>query len=224
MRKEKFWSDWIYQWLFFYFLLSTIMICRNCSSNSKLKKEKGDTLILQKPTNWTDDSGRIHGKVEVAKTIDYQRIVDSIAKTIKVKPNQVKAVVVAATQTAGTFSPTITPDTSKEVFDFGNSKVNYQDKWLTINGTIGDSIWHYQVKDSLSFVIHEKKKGWFKKQLYLDAISFNPHTSFSGLASVQIPTPPPKKWSIGFCAAYGLGNNGLTPFIGVGIQRSLIRF
>lgn len=40
----------------------------------------------------------------------------------------------------------------------------------------------------------------------------------------EFRTKPPARWGIGVTAGYGYGKNGLTPWIGVGISYSLIKF
>ena len=39
-----------------------------------------------------------------------------------------------------------------------------------------------------------------------------------------IPKPKQKKWGIGIQAGYGASENGLSPYIGIGVTYSLIRF
>ena len=39
-----------------------------------------------------------------------------------------------------------------------------------------------------------------------------------------IPKPNPKKWGIGIQAGYGASEDGLSPYIGIGVTYSLIRF
>ena len=44
------------------------------------------------------------------------------------------------------------------------------------------------------------------------------------LRSVKFDLPKPKKWSIGIQTGYGIGKNGLGPYIGIGLSYNLIRF
>lgn len=39
-----------------------------------------------------------------------------------------------------------------------------------------------------------------------------------------IPKPSPKRWGIGIQAGYGASEDGLSPYIGIGVTYSLIRF
>lgn len=54
--------------------------------------------------------------------------------------------------------------------------------------------------------------------------SNNPVVQITGIRSAKFDIPTRKKFGIGLSAGYGIGNNGLTPFIGVSANFNLIEF
>ncbi len=52
----------------------------------------------------------------------------------------------------------------------------------------------------------------------------NPYVKITELESVKFDLPKPKKFGIGASIGYAICRNGISPFIGVGINYSLIRF
>ena len=59
---------------------------------------------------------------------------------------------------------------------------------------------------------------------FLEEIRVYPRTEYKYIANTEIMREKPKKWGLGVQAGYGIGRNGLQPYIGVGISYNLIRF
>jgi opacity protein-like surface antigen len=54
--------------------------------------------------------------------------------------------------------------------------------------------------------------------------STNPFIAINKIKSVEIDAPKPQKWSLGLQGGYGITNNGFSPYVGIGISRSVLRF
>lgn len=105
------------------------------------------------------------------------------------------------------------------------------DKWYGYTGTIGldsnlimDSLW---INNSPTITFGMEKwniKNPFKKRVPLVTYQDdNPHTTVREMRNVKYDKPLPK-FSLGVQGGYGLTLNGFTPYIGLGIGYSLIRF
>lgn len=59
---------------------------------------------------------------------------------------------------------------------------------------------------------------------YLEHIEVYPKTVIKYITTTEIVREKPKKWGLGIQAGYGIGRNGLQPYVGVGVSYNLIRF
>ena len=111
-------------------------------------------------------------------------------------------------------------------FSFDNK--NKKDKWLSLSGTftnIGklDSV-HLSLNfdiDILSGINKETKKRT------TSVLTDCPYVKTIGIRSFKFDEAKPKRWGVGFQIGYGLSldnNPHFSPFLGVGIQRNIIRF
>lgn len=117
-----------------------------------------------------------------------------------------------------------------------NREFNYSDKWSNINGKIGvnsnfindDYIFlEYTVRDSITFISYFKKTGGLfsnKKDLYIEGKSHNKNTQINGIREVIINNVDIPTWSIGFQAGYGVTENGLGWYAGLGVSKTIIRW
>lgn len=117
--------------------------------------------------------------------------------------------------------------TLRDTISVGNIRkrlFTYTDEWSRIDGEI-DSIGlrlSYEVRDSLTFVSYYKKQGLFKpKKLFIEGISYNPHTRITGLKNIQVAQPRRKRFGIG--PYIGLDVQG-KPSIGIGLQYNIFTF
>lgn len=101
-----------------------------------------------------------------------------------------------------------------------------KNKWY--NGTViarQDSI-HLDIaiENSYSVVIGEEGKWWKKKTPFVEVTNLNPYTKTKTLKSYEVSGAKDKKWGIGANIGYGFSKTGLSPYVGIGIQYSLIKF
>lgn len=59
---------------------------------------------------------------------------------------------------------------------------------------------------------------------YLEHIEVYPKSVTKYITTTEFVREKPKKWGIGIQAGYGIGRNGLQPYVGVGVSYNLIRF
>jgi len=102
--------------------------------------------------------------------------------------------------------------------------IKIRDNWFEFDGGYheGQFQYTYSYFDSLNIVTAWHRKGLFKpKELKVNVINYNPHTSILGLRSLSL-SPKKAVLSIGPSIGYGIGSNGLTWHIGLTIQHPMI--
>lgn len=195
------------------------------------------------PKKFIDAAGTVHTENKVVQVENatgnepqYQYLLDSIARILKQKNQYIKDLTAAKMEHAGTFIPIYIDTNGNQLklnqtsVDSGrfkavlNTRVRYKDKFLDLSGILNDdSSWKYKITESLVITTHEKKTGWFKRELVVDVSSTNPSTNIVGLTGIKI-VPKPKKWSVGVNFSYSFNGTGFTPTVGIGLQRNIIRF
>lgn len=202
--------------------------------------QPGSTQVVEQPRNYKDDSGTVHTEIKVAQSENgsnnnayYQQKIDSMSIVLKTKNKYIKELEQLSLQSSGTFIPiymdsigTQIASVKKDSFPFIpiNTRVQYRDRFLNLSGQLNDdSSWKYSITEVLNIVTHEKKVGWFKRQLTVDVSSANPNTHIVGLSSIRV-IPRTKKWGIGINIGYVYTGIKWTPSVGIGIQRNIIRF
>lgn len=79
----------------------------------------------------------------------------------------------------------------------------------------------------LSIKMQAKLDVWtgIKDKEYTTIVtSDNPFLNVSELNSMKFDLPKPKKWAIGIVGGYGMTTKNLSPFTGIGLMRTMIRF
>ena len=213
------------------FIIVVADVYEGCVKKRTEKNIQQQEQIKNTPvTHYRDKDSIDHAEKPVAEVdlyaadMLYNHIIDSLRSVIKTKEGDIKAILQAGTETQQYFKPDIdyiNIDTS--VSQIADS-VRYQDKWLTLKGSIQTKEFEYTVRDSLTFVAYNKRTGLFTKQLFLNAFSQNPHTQINGLTAIKIDVPKPKKFGFGVFAGYTWDGNALKPTAGIGINYNIIRF
>ena len=82
------------------------------------------------------------------------------------------------------------------------------------------------IRNEYSVIIGKESQGWFKsKKSFVEIINENPYSETKSLRTYRVQSKGDKKISVGPFIGYGITNNlQFQPFIGVGIQYSLIKF
>lgn len=92
-----------------------------------------------------------------------------------------------------------------------------------ISNQNGITINSLTVPNTLSFAIGKRKKGWFNSEYVIESVNSNPNIKTVGLDSYSIKVPK-KRFGVSLFAGYGLGSQGLTPLIGIGVGYNLLEF
>ena len=80
------------------------------------------------------------------------------------------------------------------------------------------------VRDSLALVNTVTRKSIFSKWKYnTRVVSANPDLVVTGITSITVKEKG-NNFTIGITAGYGIGSGGLTPFVGIGITKPIIKF
>ena len=213
-----------------------IFILIDCSNDIQLEGDlkSWKSVAVTNATEvklWKNQAGLSRARAGVAeadrKILEevYAEQFRAMRKELDVKNKQLQSATFIKTNTSGEIkTPTkdslIYLDTTKvkaKVFEF-------RDRWATINGYfLRDSLsLRYSFVDSLTIATSWRRKHLFaNRELQIDAISSNPHSSITGLSSLTVRDP--KKSRIGIGPFVGIGING-KPVIGLGVQYSFFKF
>lgn len=99
-------------------------------------------------------------------------------------------------------------------------KVEVRDT-IYINDTINGNIFVQETKEYKDSTYYAKISGI---NAYLEEIRVFPKNTTKYIYNTEIVREKPKKWGIGVQVGYGVGKNGIQPYIGMGIQYDLLRF
>lgn len=199
--------------------------------------------IVTTPTDsfyWRD---KYNNEVASRKGLEEQfgykekHLLDSIAEIHKVKPDRIKEYVTVYQEGKATIvthdRPVITYVDSGRGKEIKNVFQMFENPYYLVEATIDlsgldSSFALIETVDTLSVVWKEVREGRLfnkKRFLQLDVTNKNPYNHITGLDAYRVPLPKPKKFGIGVVGGYGFAN-GIEPrpFIGVGLNYSIIRF
>lgn len=96
----------------------------------------------------------------------------------------------------------------------------FSDKWINLSGNI--------FNDSLAFklgIINEYTLfiGYDKNKAYVELTNHNPYNTTKYLRTYEVKLPDPPKWNFGFQAGLGVTVKGIYPYLGIGVQRTILR-
>jgi hypothetical protein len=104
-------------------------------------------------------------------------------------------------------------------------------EWMDISGIVFIKElridYEITVRDSVSFIMYKRRRGFLrtgKEELFIEGTSKNPFTTVSGLQGFKIAENRRRPFGIGISAGYGISGTGLSPYIGVGLNYSILRF
>ena len=152
---------------------------------------------------------------------------DSVADRFNIRIRNLQTALNAAIVSGGhQVVEVVTTDTVIQEVKVPVNSFKYKDKWISISGKIYNNNatidWEYY--DEIQFILHYKRQNMFKrKELYVSAVSTNPHARIVGLESMRV-TNTKTRFGIGLMAGYGVSDTGLSPFIGAGVYYSIINF
>lgn len=193
---------------------------------------------------YIDDNNNMHDKINTlsadrdAFIKTNKEYVDSIAKLNKIKSKNITSITTVATHTDGkiianidtnTVNLPIATDKTTNSTSIKVRPVNYEDRWIKLNGFVGTNKLYatYSYTDSLIYVGSQKRSGFLgmgRMKAYLDVSSNNPNTIITNARSIQLTKIKDYKWSLGPYAGYGYDGNKWSPSLGISVQYSLFKF
>lgn len=98
----------------------------------------------------------------------------------------------------------------------------YQSRWLDFSGRVSEDSIHLNSivsRDSIQLVQYETKEG-----TRVEAVSYNPYTTLTGLRSTLVKTKAASPWVVGPQVGITV-RDGLTvrPYVGVGVTYNVLR-
>jgi hypothetical protein len=180
------------------FVLIVILLFRGCSANAELADWENRAKILESEnfalTTKVDNQGREIAETKNTVLTNSKEVQEQLKTFQELKKIETKVVVKTKTvydtlyvQTTDTVIKTETAEVNAKVF-------NYDDKWLSFNGLINDSlkIENLVVRNEYTIEQGVKKKGLFKKENVVMLRNENPHAKTEQLQSFTIKDE--RKW------------------------------
>jgi hypothetical protein len=178
--------------------------------NGKLAFEKtrakGDLKSLLNGYNWLEDS----------------------LKKMGVKTKDLQSALFIAQRTEGSgigVIDTVTILESDTVYTIG--RILIQEPFFQLSASFYPDQrykYTYSIFDSLSVLNTTHRKNIFSNYEHtVRVVNANPKTVISGITSLTIREQP-YKWSISLTFGYGISSSGLSPFVGLGVSKPLIKF
>lgn len=210
--------------------LGVFLVIQNFRKSNVIRKMNSISKIdHHKYEAWKDSLGRSHAKIKLQDeyitqlTSEYRNIIEENSKLLKVKPSDIKQVTKITTKTSDSFKSRINKDT-----------FSYSDGYIGITGTIQkDSLGgiisgSYIYIDTANYIIYYKRTKFLgittKKELTLDVYFNNPNTFITGVTNISLKDyTKPKRIGLGIQTGVTYINGSIQPYIGVGIQYTLIQ-
>lgn len=216
-------------------LVASVQTCRvhykKSSENENLIESLNDTIKI-----WRDKDGLSHSKIQIIETtnansflklkIKDKEIIELQEQVKKYKDwlkNQGSITIFTSTTQFDTiYESKIIPS---EIND-SSFLAEINNEWIqTKFGYRNDStFYNLKVYNKYSIVLGEEKDGLFKRKSYVEITNYNPYSETTSLRTYQVSQ---NKKSFSFGPQIGVGFNSdfkLEPYLGIGIQYSLIKF
>ncbi len=125
-----------------------------------------------------------------------KKLIDSLSKILKVKPNSIQGITTVSTETKGDYKAPIVEDKSDDIdttkkhygFKYSDGYLSFDGKFTSDKDTVSGD---YNYKDTLAFA--KRVEG---NKVFINAFSKNKKTNITGMTSFDIA--PAKKTGIGW--------------------------
>jgi hypothetical protein len=192
-------------------------------------KAKEDTLMRYRDMAGSEHAGRLIVEASYATLSElYRRDMDSVARRLRIRPQQVTGVTSFGTlDTGSTLAPVMyIHDTVYRGRAFHDAyRFTAGDRYIAIEG-VADSAGaalDWSIRDSLTVTAYWKRRRVLaRKRLYIDAYSVNPKCHVSGLEGMQIAEPRHSRFGLGVFG--GVMVPSMQPGIGIGLYYTIIHF
>ena len=207
-------------------ILLVSLMFKECS----YKKKEIDTRKLIAQLNdslqsYRDKEGKMISKISSVEVdnMSFFKQLESKDKTIKELQNLVKK----STLTASIVKTETKIDTviKTKIVKYGEEDIMFETDfnlkdwvWGTISMDKDTTAMALFIRNQYDITLSKEKDG-----TYVNVINHNPFSVTKEIRSVY-KLPKPKKFGVGISAGYGVTAQGLSPYIGVGINYNLINF
>ena len=199
---------------------------RDSYQSAAITEEKAATI-------WRNKAG--HSQAEVQASVMNTSIIKSMyGDSMKSLRSEVKGLrkdlknlaglAVASIENTGEVSVPLTVRTTTDSTTTTWREASYQDRWGTITGIFREDSASFKWKftDSLTFVWLNKRPKWYAaRELTVNVISHNPHSTITGLTAVSPRPPRRSKFVLG--PYLGIDFRG-RPSAGVAVSYSLYQY
>lgn len=210
--------------------IALIISLRQCNSYKMQKQENQRLIEAMNDTVkfWKDKNGESHYIIQALETDNSKKIISlqtkdkeilKLQEAVKEYQNKInKGGAVTVFETINKIDTVLVAQADRDTLRFFLS-----DKWVDMEMTI------YQKKEmELAYLFRDEFKiitGKDKGKAFVEITSLNPHSTVKNLRSyINTPKEKNKNWGIGPYIGYGIGSNGLTPTVGVGLQYNVLKF
>lgn len=213
------------------------VLLQQCNSLTKVKTEKSFKNLLEKANDSTRYYKDRYGKKVAENSLieaenaemflllesknetlgKLQKLVEQYKKELK--RSKLPATVIETEYVRDTVVTTVK---NKNIYSF-SQKNKWEDILFSFNSDTEQ--FHYTIKMWDSYeILHTVKRNWFKPNAINVMIrNNNPFIKVRDVKSFRIKEKR-KPFGLGLSAGYGVGGQGLSPFIGIGINYNLINF
>ena len=174
---------------------------------------------------YKDNYNVLHSRISIIEADNFTKIkskdkdIQELQELVK-KYKNIQAATVIKTETK-----VVEKIVNKPIFDTISRETAYYSKF-DLDGFVWGEI--IAKKDSTDLILNIRNdfnivSHYDKGKLVLDISDKNPYTVTKSQRS-YINLPKQKKWGLGINAGYGISKNGLSPYIGLGVNYNLINF
>lgn len=174
---------------------------------------------------YKDNYNVLHSRISIIEADNFTKIksrdkdIQELQELVK-KYKNVQAATVIKTETK-----VVEKIVNKPIFDTISRETAYYSKF-DLDGFVWGEI--VAKKDSTDLILNIRNdfnivSHYDKGKLVLDVSDKNPYSITKSQRS-YINLPKQKKWGLGINAGYGISKNGLSPYIGLGVNYNLINF
>ncbi len=216
----------IFSWLVLIFIIIIIIFCvKACNNNIRKENSKLVESLNDSISYYRDVEGILHSKISVIEDDYFLKLklkdkeIVELQDLVK-KYKNVKSATIIKTETK-----IVEKIVNKTVLDTISNTPIYESSFNLKDYIWGDIVAKkdttdikINIKNDFNIVTY-KEKG----KLVLDVSDKNPYSVTKAQKS-YINLPKQKKFGLGINTGYGISKNGLSPYIGLGINYNLLSF
>lgn len=224
----------IFGWFILIFIIIITVLCVKACDNS-IRKENLKLIesLNDSISYYRDKNGVLHSKITAIEVDNIEKF-----KNLNIKNKEIKELQELIKKYKNVQSATIfkTKTEIKEIFKTDTVVINdtllpvYKSDFMLYGGTDKLQVYgHIRMeKDSTALELHMIDRFKIithkeKDRIILDISNENPYSVTESQRAV-IKIPKQKRFGLGVNAGYGISKNGLSPYIGLGVNYNLFSF